>query len=102
MAEQVAVRSGDDPHVHLDGAVAADSLELALLKHAQQLRLKGRRDLALLSLGGILTVMKPSRTEILLEIKFLNLVCLKIFLNIKNFKLQRDMSLKILKKTVLG
>ncbi|PYR33445.1 MAG: hypothetical protein DMF90_20810 [Acidobacteria bacterium] len=34
---QVAVGGGDDPDVHLFGALGAERLELALLQHAQQL-----------------------------------------------------------------
>jgi hypothetical protein len=33
-------------HVDLDGLLAADALELALLQHAQQLQLQGRRHVA--------------------------------------------------------
>ena len=43
---QVAVGGGDDAHVDLEGAAAADPLEFALLEHAQQLGLKGGADLA--------------------------------------------------------
>ena len=37
---QIAVRGGDDAHVHLDRGGAADPLELLLLQHAQQLGLQ--------------------------------------------------------------
>ena len=43
---QVAVRRGDDAHVDAQAARAADALELALLQHAQQLRLRLERQLA--------------------------------------------------------
>src|SRR5205823_4966753 len=43
---QVPVRRSDDAHVNSYGARAADALELALLKDAQQLRLHRRRHLA--------------------------------------------------------
>ena len=46
LACQIAVRRGDHAHVDADGLVAADALELALLQHAQQLRLRRGRDLA--------------------------------------------------------
>ena len=36
---QIAVGRGDDPHVHALRALGAERLELALLQHAQQLRL---------------------------------------------------------------
>ena len=39
---EVAVGRGDDPHVDLLGALGAERLELALLQHAQQLRLQRR------------------------------------------------------------
>jgi hypothetical protein len=42
---QVPVGRGHQPHIHLDGVIAAHALELAFLQHAQQLGLKGRRDL---------------------------------------------------------
>ena len=38
--EEVAVRSGDDAHVHLDGFRAADPLEFLLLQHPEELRLQ--------------------------------------------------------------
>ena len=41
---QVAVGRGDDAHVDLDRALGSQRLELALLQHAQQLGLHGRRD----------------------------------------------------------
>ena len=37
---EVLVGGGDDPHVHLDDAVAAEPLELLLLQHAQHLGLR--------------------------------------------------------------
>ena len=43
---EVAVGGGDDADIHLDGAVAADAFELALLEDAQQLGLDLRRNLA--------------------------------------------------------
>ena len=43
---EVAVGGGDDAHVDLDGAGAADALQLAFLQHAQQLGLEGGGDLA--------------------------------------------------------
>ena len=43
---QVAVGGGDDPHVDLDGLLAADALELLLLQHAQQLELQAGRHVA--------------------------------------------------------
>ena len=39
---EVAVGRGDDAHVDLDRVRVADALELALLQHAQQLRLQRR------------------------------------------------------------
>jgi hypothetical protein len=41
-----AVGRGDHPHVDLDGLVAADALELALLEEAEQLDLGRRREIA--------------------------------------------------------
>ena len=38
---EVAVRGGDDPHVHVDRSVAAELRELRILKHVQQLGLEG-------------------------------------------------------------
>src|ERR1019366_9449635 len=43
---EVAVRRGDDAHIHLDGAAAADAFQFALLQNAQQLRLHSRGNLA--------------------------------------------------------
>jgi hypothetical protein len=43
---QVAVGRRDHAHIDAPGHRAADALELALLQHAQQLGLQGRRDLA--------------------------------------------------------
>ena len=43
---EVLVGGGDDAHVHPDGPRAADALELALLQHAQELRLGHRREVA--------------------------------------------------------
>ena len=45
-AAQVAVRRSDQPHVGAQRARAADALELLLLQHAQQLRLRFERQLA--------------------------------------------------------
>ena len=39
---EVGMRRGDDAHVDLDRVRVADALELALLQHAQQLRLQRR------------------------------------------------------------
>jgi hypothetical protein len=41
---QVAVGGGDDAHIHLDGPVAAHSLEFLLLQYAQQLGLQFQWD----------------------------------------------------------
>ena len=43
---QVAIRGGDQAHIHFDGARAAEPLEFALLQNAQQLHLRGRRHIA--------------------------------------------------------
>ena len=43
---QRAVRRRDDAHVDRDRLRAADARDLALLEHAQELHLRGRRDLA--------------------------------------------------------
>ena len=43
---QVAVGGGDDPHVGLDGRVAADALEAAFLEHAEHLALHQGRHVA--------------------------------------------------------
>src|SRR5690606_16165202 len=43
---EVAVRGGDDAHVDLDRLDAAHALDLALLEHAQQLRLEIELELA--------------------------------------------------------
>ena len=43
---QVAVRRGDQAHIDLDGAGAAEPLELVLLQHAQNLRLRARTHVA--------------------------------------------------------
>jgi len=44
---EVAIGGGHQPHVHLDGGIAADALEGALLaEHAQELHLRGAVDLA--------------------------------------------------------
>ena len=43
---EMAVGGGDDAHVHLDGAVAADAFQFALLEHAQQFGLDGGGNLA--------------------------------------------------------
>src|SRR4051812_4578272 len=43
---EVAVRGGDDAHVDRDRLVAAHALQIALLQHAQELRLDEGRDLA--------------------------------------------------------
>src|SRR2546422_6566324 len=36
---EVAMRGGDDPHVHGDGFLAAETLDGFFLEHAQELRL---------------------------------------------------------------
>jgi hypothetical protein len=41
-----AVGGGDDPHVDIDRAVAANALEFAFLQHAQQFALERERHLA--------------------------------------------------------
>ena len=33
---KIAVGGGDDPHIHLDGAIAAHAFEFAFLEHPQQ------------------------------------------------------------------
>ena len=43
---EIAVGGGDDADIHLDGAVAADAFEFALLQHAQQLGLDAGRNFA--------------------------------------------------------
>ena len=43
---EVAIGGGDDPHIGLDGFVAADALETLLLQHAQHLALHERRHVA--------------------------------------------------------
>ncbi|GBC82933.1 hypothetical protein HRbin10_02071 [bacterium HR10] len=43
---QVHVRGGDDAHVGLDDLIPADARELAILKHAQELDLRARTQLA--------------------------------------------------------
>ncbi len=43
---QVAIRSGDHAHVHLQRLRSAQALKLALLQHAQQLHLDRRRHVA--------------------------------------------------------
>jgi len=43
---RVGVRRRDDPDVHRDGPVLAEALERALLQYAQQLHLRGERDVA--------------------------------------------------------
>src|ERR1035437_4465782 len=45
MAEQIAVRGGENPDIHLDGAVAPHPLEFTLLQDAQQFRLQVERNL---------------------------------------------------------
>jgi hypothetical protein len=37
---------GKDKHVDLDDLVAADALDLALLEHAKDFRLRGKREVA--------------------------------------------------------
>ena len=44
--QQIAVRRRDDADIDLDGAAATDALELALLEHAQELRLQRQRNFA--------------------------------------------------------
>ena len=43
---QVAIGGGNQPDINLHGTRAAQSLELALLQDAQQLDLRGRRNIA--------------------------------------------------------
>ena len=43
---EILVGGADQPHVHLERALAADAFEFALLQHAQQLGLERRRYLA--------------------------------------------------------
>ena len=43
---QIAIGGGDQAHVHFDRARAAEPLEFALLQNAQQLHLRGRRNVA--------------------------------------------------------
>ena len=43
---QVAIGGGDEPHVDLDRARAAEPLELVLLQHAQDLGLRARAHVA--------------------------------------------------------
>src|SRR3954453_15573002 len=45
-SRQIAMSCGDEPHIHLMSAVAAESLKFLLLQDAQQLRLKLERDVA--------------------------------------------------------
>ena len=45
-AGQIAMRSGDQPHIHFMSAVAAEPLKFLLLQNAQQFRLKFERDVA--------------------------------------------------------
>ena len=45
-ARQVAMRGGDDTHVHLGGPGSADRHHLFLLKHAQERRLRRQRKVA--------------------------------------------------------
>ncbi len=43
---EILVGGTDQPHIHLDGFVAAHPLELPFLQHAQEFGLESRRDLA--------------------------------------------------------
>ena len=43
---QVAIGSGDDADIHLDGAVAADAFKFTFLQNAQKLGLQGGRNFA--------------------------------------------------------
>src|SRR5437867_5907800 len=43
---QIAVRGGNDPHIHLDDSLSTEPLDLSLLNHAQKIRLHGERKLA--------------------------------------------------------
>ena len=43
---EIAIGGRDDPHVDVDALLAADTHELALLDHPQELRLQRRRELA--------------------------------------------------------
>src|SRR5437773_12237772 len=42
---QIAVRGGNDPHIHLDDSFSTEPLDLSLLNHAQKIRLHGERKL---------------------------------------------------------
>src|SRR5437867_2374754 len=42
---QIAVRSGNDPHIHLDDSLSTEPLDLSLLNHAQKIRLHVERKL---------------------------------------------------------
>ncbi len=46
LVPQLTVRRGDDPHVDLDGRVAADPYDLLSLEDAEKLGLQGRRQFA--------------------------------------------------------
>ena len=45
---EIAVRGGDEADVHVNGLVASDALEATFLQDAQELDLRGHRDLAYL------------------------------------------------------
>ena len=42
---QIAVRGGNDPHIHLNDNLSTEPLDLSLLNHAQKIRLHGERKL---------------------------------------------------------
>src|SRR6185503_3141233 len=46
VGDEIAVGRRDDAHIDLDGLLAANRIDLALLNGAQQLYLRGRRQLA--------------------------------------------------------
>ena len=46
VAEQIAIRGGEQANVNLDRAVAADAFEFAFLEHAKQFRLQVEGDFA--------------------------------------------------------
>ena len=45
VAQQIAIRSGEDAHIDLDRTTATHPLKLTLLQNAQQLRLEIQRNL---------------------------------------------------------
>src|SRR5262249_28441272 len=42
---QIAVRGGNDPHIHLNDNLSTEPLDLSLLNHAQKIRLHSERKL---------------------------------------------------------